>query len=245
MKVKCPGCEKVINVPDDKIPDKGALKFNCPNCKGPVSVSRDTKNETDGILPDLGDLPEKTPTPQPLDETQDIPIPQSGGGGLEALPDLEGALEDGLDMLEEGKFRALVADKDNLHLISPVLKKMQYVVTPVKSAEEAIQKLTFNVYDVVIINEKFEECDPANNPIHKHIEPMTMDIRRKMFVVLTGKNFKTMDSMASFNLSVNLVMNESDFGNFELILKKTMKDNEIFYHVFNMMQIETGKEIAM
>ncbi|HEB73447.1 MAG TPA: hypothetical protein ENI77_12620 [Nitrospirae bacterium] len=244
MKVKCPSCSKIINVPDEKIPARGVFNFNCPNCKNPVSASIDEKAISEIALPDLGDLPETTPTPQPLDETQDIPVPPRVGGDIPALPDFEDAMENELDILQEGKFRALVADNENLDRVSPVLKKMDYVITSVKSHDEAIQKLTFNKYDIIALSETFAGCDPAENAIHKYLEPLTMDIRRKMFIVMTGKKFKTMDNMQAFNKSANLVLNESDFGNFELILKKSIKDSELFYHIFNTMLIETGKEIA-
>jgi len=244
MKVKCPGCSKIINVPDEKIPVAGVFNFVCPNCKGPVSASRDEKAISEVALPDLGDLPEKTPTPQPLDETQDIPVPPRAGADIPDLPGFEDAMEDELDILQEGKFRALVADNANLDRISPVLKKMDYVITSVKSHDETIQKLTFNKYDIIVLSETFAGCDPSANTIHLYLEPLTMDIRRKIFVVMTGKQFKTMDNMQAFNKSVNLVLNESDFGNFELILKKSMKDSELFYHIYNTMLIETGKEIA-
>jgi hypothetical protein len=158
---------------------------------------------------------------------------------------MSGAVESELDMLQEGKFRALVADEDNMDRIAPVLKKMQFVVTTIDSHDEGIQKIEFNAYDLVILNESFKGCDPSNNPLHKFIEPMPMDKRRKIFVVLTGKNFKTLDNMSAFTKSVNIVMNEEDFANFELILKKAMKDNEVFYRVYYQLMIETGKEIAI
>lgn len=244
MKVKCPGCSKIINVPDEKIPAAGIFNFNCPNCKSPVSASIDEKSISQVALPDLGGLPEKTPTPLPLDETQDIPVPPKAGADIPELPDFEDTMEDELEMLQEGKFRALVADSDNLDRISTVLKKMDYVITSIKSHSEAIQKLTFNKYDIIVLSETFERCDPADNKIHKYLELLTMDIRRKTFVVMTGKKHKSMDNMQAFNKSVNLVLNDSDLGNFELILKKAMKDNELFYHVYNTMRIETGKEIG-
>lgn len=244
MKVKCPGCSKIINVPDEKIPADGAFNFNCPSCKGPVSASQDNKVISEVDLPDLGDLPERTPTPQPLDETQDIPLPPRVDADIPALPDFEGAMEDEMEILQEGKFRALVADSENHDRISTVLKKMDYVITSVKSHDEAIQKLTFNKYDVIVLSETFEGCHPAKSALHKYLEPLTMDIRRKTFVVMTGKKLKSMDNMQAFNKSVNLVLNESDLGNFELILKKSIKDNELFYHVYNAMRIETGKEIV-
>lgn len=243
MKVKCDGCEKVINVPDDKIPADRPLAFNCPSCKRPLSVSR-PPDSTSGVgLPDMGGIPETTPPP-PLDQTQDVPILSAGGLKAPPLPDMREAIESELDMLGEGRFRALVAEDANLDRLMPVLKKLEYVITVIKSHDEGVQKLALNRYDLIILNERFAGADPANNTLHKTLEPLPMETRRGMFVVMTGKNFKTLDNMTAFSRSVNLVVNESDFGNFELILKKAMNDNDAFYRVFRKMLVETGKELA-
>jgi len=240
MKVTCPSCQKVINVPDEKIPEGKSITFKCPSCKNPIIAGHDKKGAHGG-LPDFEGVPDTTPTTNLLSETQNIPIPPPPSGGR-SLPNMDEALEDEMEMLEEGASRALVADAENLERISPVLRKMQYLITAVKSNDEALRKLQFNLYDIIIINERFDGCDPNNNPIIKFLEPMTMDKRRKIFVVLIGKNFKTLDNMTAFSRSVNMVLNDSDFSNFELILRKSMKENETFYRLFRRKLVETGKE---
>lgn len=236
MKVTCPSCNKTLNVPDEKIPEDKSVTFKCPSCQKPITAKRGEET-----LPQFEGVPDTTPTSSLLNETQNIPVPAlSKEGG--AIPDMEEALEDEMEMLEEGTRRALVADNDNLERISPVLRKMQYLITAVKSHEEALRKLKFNFYDLIILNERFEGADPNNNALLKYLAPLNMDVRRKMFVVLTGKNFKTLDNMTAFTKSVNMVLNDNDFSNFELILRKSMKDNETFYRLFKRMLIETGKE---
>jgi DNA-binding NtrC family response regulator len=161
----------------------------------------------------------------------------------EALASLAEAMEDELEALvEEGSKRALVADMENVDRITPSLKKMQYLVTPVKSVEDGLKKLQFNFYDLVVVNERFSGVDPADNQILQAVEPMTMDIRRKMFVVVVSRNFKTLDHMAAFARSADIVVNESDFTNLELILKKAIKDKETFYRLFHKALADAGKD---
>ena len=240
MKITCQSCNKTLNVPDEKIPEGKPFTFKCPSCKSPVTVHREQEKETLESLPAFEGVPDTTPTTNFLEQTQNIPVPPPKEGG--ALPSLGDSLEDEMEMLAEDSHRALVADSENLERISPVLRKMGYLITAVKSHEEAINKLRFNFYELIIINERFGDCDPNNNPLLKFIEPMTMDVRRRMFVALTGRNFKTLDNMTAFTKSVNMVLNNADFSNFELILRKSMKDNESFYRVFKKMLVETGKE---
>ena len=214
-----------------------------PSCKNIISVTREP--DQSGLnLPGMGAaVPDTTPSALKMDETQNVPIPAAPMKDTDALASLAEAMEDELEALvEEGSKRALVADMENLDRITPSLKKIQYIVTPVKSSEDGLKKLQFNFYDLVVINERFGGADPADNAILQAIEPMTMDIRRKMFVVLVGKNFKTLDRMAAFAKSVDIVVNEADFANFELILRKAIKDNETFYRLFRKALAEAGKD---
>lgn len=242
MKVTCESCQKVINVPDEKLPPGRTLKFACPSCKNTIAVTREA--DQSGIeLPGMGAaVPDTTPSAMKMDETQNVPLPAGPMKEGQALANLAEAMEDELEALvEEGSKRALVADMENLDRITPLLKKIQFIVTPVKNAEDGLKKLQFNFYDLVVLNERFGGADPSNNPILKAIDPMTMDVRRKMFVVLVGKNFKTLDHMTAFTRSVDIVVNESDFQNFELILRKAMKDHELFYRLFGKALAEAGK----
>jgi predicted Zn finger-like uncharacterized protein len=243
MKVTCESCQKVIVVPDEKLPPGRTLKFACPSCKNTIAVTREP-NQSGIDLPGMGAaVPDTTPTSMKMDETQNVPLPSAPMKDGQALASLAEAMEDELEALvEEGSKRALVADLENLDRITPSLKKIQFIVTPVKNAEDALKKLQFNFYDLVVLNEKFDGANPADNAILKAIDPMPMDVRRKMFVVLVGKNFKTLDHMTAFTRSVDIVVNETDFANFELILKKAIKDREMFYRLFQKALADAGKD---
>jgi predicted Zn finger-like uncharacterized protein len=221
MKVTCPTCHKALSVPDEKIPPSGSISFKCPSCKGPISVSRGA--EAKG-----------------LDQTQDVVLPQKGEG-VKGLPEMTGDLDSEIDLLGEGKFKALVADTDNVAKIAPALKKLQYQITLAKSQEDACKKLQFNTYDLIIINERFGGADPAKNALHKMLEPIQMDRRRKILIALVGKTFKTLDESAAFTLSADMVFNEADFSNFELLLRKALNDAKYKYVVFRQMLKETGR----
>ena len=51
-----------------------------------------------------------------------------------------------------------------------------------------------------------------------------MAIRRRMFVVLMGEGFKTMDDMMAFALSANLVVNTKELDKLLAILKRAISD---------------------
>ncbi|MBF0169957.1 MAG: hypothetical protein HQK87_02530 [Nitrospinae bacterium] len=239
MKVTCNTCQKVINVPDEKLPEGKPVTFPCPSCKEKITVTR----TGDDNVPHIPGVPETTPHGSPLDETQNIQIPGGAPTTAADLAKMLDSVESEMDILGEATLRALVADPEEIDRITPVLRKLGYAVTTVKSAEEAQRKMKFNFYSLVVINEKFGGGDLASNPLLAHIAPMIMEQRRKMFVVLLGRNFKTLDNMTAFLNSVNMVMNVDDFSNFELILRKAMKENDAFYAVFKKMMVESGKEL--
>lgn len=240
MKVTCDSCQKVINVPDEKLPVGKPVTFPCPSCKEKITVTR--MAESEGVH--IPGVPETTPHGSPLDETQNIQIPGAFAASPADIAKMLDAVESEMDILEEGTLRALVADTDDIDRITPVLRKLGYAVTNVKTHEEALKKLQFNFYSIVLINERFAGSDLHSNELLAHVAQMNMDTRRKMFVLLLGKNFKTLDNMTAFLNSVNMVMNTSDFSNFELILRKAMKENDAFYAVFKKLMVETGKELS-
>lgn len=225
MKVNCHSCQKVLNVPDDKIPADKPLTFKCPGCQSPVSVSRPAES------PQGGGQAQPAENRVPEDTTN--------------LRNLMESMESEMDMLEEGSRRALIADEGNFDHLSKSLKKMQYTISKVDSQKDALDKMAVNEYEVVLLNERFAGVPPDKNAFHMYLEQMTMDRRRKMFVVLVGKNFTSLDNMTAFVKSVNMVLSEGDLGNFDLIFKKAINDNETFYHIFNRMMIETGKEVEL
>jgi len=68
-----------------------------------------------------------------------------------------------------------------------------------------------------------------------------MSIRRNIFVTLITNRFRTMDNMAAFNKSVNLIINLKNINEIEKILRRGVADNEVFYRVFKESLIKTGR----
>ena len=68
-----------------------------------------------------------------------------------------------------------------------------------------------------------------------------MAFRRKVFVALTGDHFKTLNQMQAFAYSVNIVINNQDMGKLHQIVKKSLRDNELFYKAFRDSLAAHGK----
>ena len=144
-------------------------------------------------------------------------------------------------MTEQGE-TALVCESESSvkDKICRSLKSLGYSVKEAESVRDALKKMRFHVFDVILIDAGFD----AGNGVQEllgSLELLDMSIRRRIFVVLIGDSFRTMDNMAAFHRSVNLVVNSGDLGEIAAILKRGVQENKIFYHTYMESLRNTGR----
>ncbi|MBN2515719.1 MAG: hypothetical protein JXC33_06760 [Deltaproteobacteria bacterium] len=147
------------------------------------------------------------------------------------------------DFIEEGTETALICESTPYirSKIIDLLQKEGVRITEPASAQEALKNMRFHVYQLIVIGEHYETDDDRKNVILRYLNGLSMDIRRNIFVVLITRRFRTMDKMAAFNKSVNIVVNVKDVDQFGAIVKKGVAEHEAFYHVFKEVLRKTGK----
>jgi hypothetical protein len=147
------------------------------------------------------------------------------------------------DFVGEGGSTALICESDPAvrEKISGSLKDLGYQITTPATAKDALKAMRFHVFDVVVLNELFDTVDPQTNSVHQYLEGMAMTTRRRFFVALVGEPFRTMDNMAAFNRSVNIVINLKNIDEAGKIIKQGIADNKAFYHVFQETLHKMGK----
>lgn len=139
---------------------------------------------------------------------------------------------------------ALVCE-DNQELqktIISVMTELQYKTDVSLNVTDALEKIKFNQYDVIVLNERCAGKLSEDNEVLKQLQAMPMSIRRHTFLALLGKHFSTQDNMAAFERSVNVVINEDDISNFKDVLEFSVFDNEQFYKVYKESLIKLGKK---
>lgn len=143
----------------------------------------------------------------------------------------------------EGFKTALICDDnaETQNLINAALKELQYKVDISMSSADTFEKVRFNQYDVIVLNENFAGSSPENNEVLKFFQNMPMNARRHIFLALIGQNLKTLDNMAAFSKSVNATINRHDISNLVNILRTSIADNEQFYKVFKETLRRLGK----
>jgi hypothetical protein len=118
---------------------------------------------------------------------------------------------------------------------------MGYKVDHSTAPDHVLQRLRFNQYHLVILDDEFGRQQP--DTIGAYLVKLNMNTRRDMFVVLLGERFKTGDPWQAFVESVNLVCHPNDLLSLRVILPRALKEHERFYRVFNEALIAAGKKI--
>lgn len=147
------------------------------------------------------------------------------------------------DFLEAGGATALIceADPERREKIGAALKTLEYRITEAASAKDALKRMRFHVYDVVVIHETFDAANPEDNEVLNYLAGLSMSVRRQIFVAMVTERFRTMDDMAAFTRSVNITINLKNLDDAGTIIKGGVADNRAFYHVFRETLKKAGR----
>jgi hypothetical protein len=147
------------------------------------------------------------------------------------------------DFVMEGTATALVCEPDPAvrEKIIADLQEQDYQITTPVSAKDALKAMRFHVFDVIVLNERFDAENPEPTNLLQYLENLNMATRRKIFVALVSEKYRTMDNMAAFSRSVNIMLNIKSIADVGKIIKLGVADNKAFYHVFQETLQKMGK----
>jgi predicted Zn finger-like uncharacterized protein len=223
MEFTCDKCQVRFMVPDEKLPDAKTAALRCPKCK-------------EKLLVDLAVLrKEKDIQKQPPKGNHDF-------GFDEGAEDYD-VSERPFDFLEEEGKTAIICEEDPkiVKEIVTVLGIMEYTTTVVESMRDALRKMKYHIYDMVLVNENFNGSDTDSNGILIYLERLNMDVRRNIFVGLLTRQYPTMDNMAAFLRSVNMTINVKDIDKIDKILSRGINEYELFYAIYK----DSAKKFGM
>jgi CheY-like chemotaxis protein len=206
-------------VPDEKMPRGRQFKATCSKCRRTIIVEPHGafggKGATIGV--DVS-----------LSEVADAPT------AIEADLDMTSAYDSPLEVLEEGAMSALVCvdEPGRLKAVKEALEDLNYYTSVASSVKEALSKLRYNQYDLVMLDEEFCGESADNNTVLRYMQPMPMSARRNIFLMLISNQGRTLDNLMAFAQSVNAVINVSDVQKVKLVLERAMADHRRFYKVY-------------
>ncbi len=126
-------------------------------------------------------------------------------------------------------------------VIKAALDQVGFTMHAAKNADEAVERMRRDSYELVILDEQFQGTTYLDNAVLAVVRAMPMAARRYMFVALLGREYKTFDNMMAYARSVNVVVNPNDLQHLPAVLVKAMNDNNQFYRVFREVLAESGK----
>jgi CheY-like chemotaxis protein len=226
MELMCEDCRAIIQVSDARVPSNSTFRLTCPRCKKKIVVSAKAPEIQEGGSKIAG---------------------STAVGFTEVAPptcnSLKEEFAEEMGSLPPGQSTALLClDRDDAReVLQAVLQGMGYVVDMPMAVDQALQRLRFNQYHIIVLAEDFRGSSP--NPIAAYLAWLSMNIRRDMFVVLVGERFKTADHLQAFIESVNLVLHPDDLPRIETFINQGLKDHERLYKVFVDCLIEAGKKL--
>ncbi|HEV8242710.1 MAG TPA: zinc-ribbon domain-containing protein [Nitrospirales bacterium] len=228
MDIICQSCSTKLTIPDEKVPKDAVFKVTCPKCQTKNKVI--TKGEA-GATPSAGVAPlpgqKEVESPSSLEEIPEEMIP---------TPTTEE------DFVEDQRLAMICFEQPQIQVVvRAALEGLGYTVHVPAKADDAVQRLRQNQYDVLLLHEEYGGS-PENNLVLLTIQPMTMVHRRNMCVGLVGKQFRTFDYMTAFAKSVNFVVAERELNKIKAITHQAVSENDHFYRVFREALRDAGKQ---
>jgi CheY-like chemotaxis protein/DNA-directed RNA polymerase subunit RPC12/RpoP len=213
MNIICEQCKSQFNVAEEKIPAGRSASFPCPKCRARITVKTEPAAPGGQVSLSEVDTSGYNPSDRPFDFVE-----------------------------EEGK-TALVCEQHPL-LKKPIIESlelMEYQITVAENARDALKRMRYHVYDIVVVDEDFDTDTPEANGVLIYLERLGMSVRRNIFVALVSSRHRTMDNMMAFLKSVNLIVNSKNIEDFPKILSRGLTDHLTFYRVFREKLKETGR----
>lgn len=135
---------------------------------------------------------------------------------------------------EQRQPRALVcvAPPAEQEQVLAALRREGYTTQVATNAAEAIERLRFTAYALVVIREGFGSPGGDGSPVLDLLAEMGMGTRRQMHVVLVSPHIRSHDTATAFARSVNLVIHANDLPHLAEALKRSRAEAEQAYRVF-------------
>ena len=214
MDILCNNCSSKFRIPDEKIPVGRVTNLPCPKCKVRISIDP-TKKTGRGIR---------------------AAAQSKENGGYDAS-------DKPFDFIEEEGLAALLCEQNPLasNTIQNALNLMDYQITIAENARDALKRMRYHVYDLIVVNESFDTKNPDSNGVLIYLERLSMAVRRQLFVAMISNRYRTMDNMMAFHDSVNLIINTKNLEDIGKILSRGITDTELFYRVYKETLKESGR----
>ncbi len=152
--------------------------------------------------------------------------------------------EQDLNLSLENKLNALalvcIGDNDLQKKVHSVVKNIGFNAKVVDTSKEALKKLEYHIYPLILLDEAFDQNRGVTRILDK-LNAIDMSLRRKICLVLMSRQFNTNDNMSALHTSVNCIINVDDEAYLTNFLPKVLKDHKNLYTIYNASMNLTGQ----
>jgi predicted Zn finger-like uncharacterized protein len=220
VQANCPKCAQKIVIDEARVPDR-AFSVKCPKCQ--TSVRFPGKKGAAAA-------PAPAPAASPAAEAAD-PGPSAEAMRAEMMAQVRREMSLG-DAVRTTSRRALVSltDRTQAGAIAQPLTRQGYQVDSIDNHEEGSRLLEQGVYDLVVAS--LAAAPGGKESLYQRMSRLSPDLRRRVFLVLVGDDFKTGDGTQAWIAMADLVLHPRDLGNADAVLAKTVEERTRMYQVF-------------
>jgi predicted Zn finger-like uncharacterized protein len=208
----CSQCSTRIQIDDTKVPDR-PFKVRCPKCQTVISLPGRSAEAPEAASAPLAAEPAAAPAP-PSWEPPPPPSPaamarreRAEAGANDALIAMSGPAAAGLQQ---------------------ALERLKFNVDSVDDIEEGARLLEQGVYEVAVTARTPPEPGKPETLAQRMLR-LPLDARRRVFVILVGEEFRTADGTQAWAAQADLVVNPSDVGRCEHLIRSTMAEWKRLY----------------
>lgn len=147
------------------------------------------------------------------------------------------------DLIEEGKEKLLLLEplEERREKIRGLLAGEGYHVLVPAGEEAALEKFRFQECSVILAGERSRPEGAGTPSVLDYIRRIPSGERRRFFVVLLSETLPTMDPMAAFRQSVNLVVNYENLDQLPGILRRAQVAHDEHYAVLRESLRRAGR----
>jgi predicted Zn finger-like uncharacterized protein len=234
VQANCPSCGQRIAIDDAKVPER-AFTVKCPKCQNAVKFPG--KGEAPAATaPGPASLatPASTPPAEAAPSAASTAAASSAGMAAasegirnEMMAQLHKEMTDG-----HGGGRILVAihDRAQAAAVTTPLTRHGFQVDTLDNPDEGARLLEQGVYEVVFTTRT--PATPGTESLFDRCTRLSVDARRRIFLVLLGEEYKTGDGTQAFANTADLVLNPRDAARVDALLASTHAERRRLYQVF-------------
>ena len=218
MQTNCPKCSNQLVLDDAKIPDTPFM-LKCPKCQNTVKLPGKSGN---GAAAAPGPPP-PAPAPQQPPASAQAPPPSASVIAPHAPVRPPSAPPIGTALI-------CVPSAEQANGLGTMLGRLGFASEALDpQLEEKILRLQQGEYPVVATS---RNGVPEEKNLYRIVRMLPPEIRRRVFLVLVGDEFKSGEGTQAFAVLADLVIHSNDAASAERLVAKTMIERRRVYQTF-------------